>query len=258
MTDGNSSNSDYEVIRPLLRKYYSESKELWLPPGSTFRQFRLFLASEGSGQGSPGKQRVVKVRDRISSVATLRRWLTRFAPVHAYYSTGRWLDSQNLGPREPRPNAPGYRFAYNVFLAQELYFDVDAAHSLDEAKRWTTKLKESLEGEYGFRDILLVYSGSKGFHLHVYDFDLADWVKEVSPYTPMRELQTQEAKVKIVNHLMETGHVFDADVTVDTRRIIRLPGSVHGKTLNICQIVDDLDAFQPQRLSAREDEKLAG
>ena len=172
----------------------------------------------------------------------------RFAPRHVYYSTGKWLDSQNLGPRELRPGSPGYQFAYNVFLSQELYFDVDVPGDLDEAKKWTMKLGEALEKEYGFGEIVQVYSGNKGFHLYVYDFELGDWVKEVSPHPSVRELQTQEVKVKIVNHLMEMGLVFDADITVDTRRIIRLPGTVHGKTFNICQLVDDVDTFRPQRL----------
>ena len=227
----------------LLRRYYSESTELWIPPGSTFRQFRFFLASEPGGA-----ERVIKIPDRIANIETLRRWLTRFAPRHVYYSTGKWLDSQNLGPKEPRRGSPGYQFAYNVFLAQELYFDIDVPGDLDEAKRWTAKLRESLEREYGFGEILLVYSGNKGFHLHVYDFDLAEWVKEISLHPAVRELQTQEVKVGIVNHLMEMGLVFDADITVDTRRVLRLPGSVHGKTFNICQIVNDIETFRPQRL----------
>jgi DNA primase catalytic subunit len=243
-TGDRTLNDDSGRDSVLLRAYYSDSKDLWLPPGSSFRQFRFFLPCS-PGEGA---QRVVKIRDRIVNVETLRRWLTKFAPAHVYYSTGRWLDPQNLGPKELGPGSPGYQFAYNVFLSQELYFDIDVPDDLDEAKRWTTKLRESLEREYGFRDVLLVYSGNKGFHLHVYDFDLADWVREISPHPAVRESQTQEVKAEMVNHLMDLGLVFDADVTVDTRRILRLPGTVHGKTFNICQIVDDIDTFRPQRL----------
>jgi DNA primase catalytic subunit len=201
--------------------------------------------------------KVVKIKDRITNLNTLRKWLCRFSPLHVYYSTATWLDSQNVGPKELRENSPGFQFAYNVFLAQELYFDIDVAGSLEQAKFWTRKLMEHLEKDYGFQSILPVYSGNKGFHLHVYDFDIKNWISNVSPHPAVRELQTQEVKVKIVNDLMDKGLVFDADVTVDTRRIIRLPGSVNGKTLNICQIVDDLESFQPQRLG-NEDEKLAG
>jgi DNA primase catalytic subunit len=240
------SDSDKTETREsvLLREHYSGSKGLWLPPGATFRQFRFFLA----GEQRNGAPRVVKVRDRIASIQTLRRWLVTFSPRHVYYSTGRWLDPQNLGPKELGPGSPGYQFAYNVFLSQELYFDIDVPGDLEEAKRWATKLRESLEREYSFRDVLLVYSGNKGFHLHVYDFDLADWVREISPHPAVRESQTQEVKAEMVNHLMDLGLVFDADVTVDTRRILRLPGTVHGKTFNICQIVDNIDTFRPQRL----------
>jgi DNA primase catalytic subunit len=233
----------------LIRRYYAESTNLWLPPRSSFRQFRFFLKAEN------GNVRVVKIKDRITSITTLRRWLVRFAPLHAYYTTATWLDPQNLGPKDLRENSPGFQFSYNVFLSQELYFDVDVAGSLEEAKKWTLKLKECLEEEYSFRSILCVYSGNKGFHLHVYDFDLSKWIPRVSPLPTMRELQTQEAKVRIVNDLMERGLVFDADVTIDTRRIIRLPGTINGKTLNISETVDDIKTFQPQRLG-NEDEKL--
>ena len=32
--------------------------------------------------------------------------------------------------------------------------------------------------------------------------------------------------------------LLDWEVTIDPRRIIRLPGTVHGKTLRLCKIVD--------------------
>jgi DNA primase small subunit len=236
----------------LIRDYYLHTSTLWLPPRAGFRQFRFFLSEDLSGE------RVIKIKDRLNNLQKLRSWLVRFAPDHVYYSTSTWLDSQNMGPKELKKR-PGYDFAYNVFLSQELYFDVDVAGDLEEAKNWTRKLKKCLEDDYGFRKILMIYSGNKGFHLHIYDFELSKFELAVSEHPAVREQQTQEVKVKIVNDMMSKGLVFDADVTVDTRRIIRLPGSVNAKTLNICEIVDDLETFQPQRLAdASGNEKLAG
>ena len=37
--------------------------------------------------------------------------------------------------------------------------------------------------------------------------------------------------------------LLDWEVTVDPRRIIRLPGTVHGKTLRVCKVIHDLEGF---------------
>ena len=41
--------------------------------------------------------------------------------------------------------------------------------------------------------------------------------------------------------------LIDYDVTPDPRRIIRLPGTIHGKKGRLCQIIDpdELDTFEP-------------
>ena len=48
--------------------------------------------------------------------------------------------------------------------------------------------------------------------------------------------------VNVLRH-MDNELLLDWEVTVDPRRIIRLPGTVHGKTLRLCKLVtmDDFD-----------------
>ena len=49
---------------------------------------------------------------------------------------------------------------------------------------------------------------------------------------------------------MKAGIGIDVDVTMDPRRILRLPGTVHGTTFNICEFVDPagLASFRPRHL----------
>lgn len=55
----------------------------------------------------------------------------------------------------------------------------------------------------------------------------------------MRQEFTKAAKGELVEDLKDEGSLLlDWEVTTDPRRIIRLPGTVHGKTLRLCKIVD--------------------
>ena len=227
--------------RRALRAYYRDAP-LWLPPKPTFRQFRVAVERPG------GPLRFLKVEDRVKDRETLRRWLLRLAPAHVYFTTSRWLDPQRLGPRELRNRRAGYPIAHSVLLGQELYFDIDAPGDLDAAKEDATALLAFLRRE-GLRDLGLVYSGNKGFHVHAYDFET-----RFLPHLPEdpreREAAAQSARADLVTRIVEAGIGIDVDITMDPRRIIRLPGTVHGKTFNICEFVDPggLEGFRPTRI----------
>ena len=227
--------------RRALRDYYARAP-LWLPPRATFRQFRV--AVDGPG----GRPRFRKIDDRIRDVDTLRTWLLRLAPAHVYFTTSRWLDPQRLGPRELRGRKAGYPIAHNILLGQELYFDIDAPGDLEGAKQDADSLLRVLRTE-GLRDLALVYSGNKGFHVHAYDFE-----PRFLPHLPedprKREAAVQGARADLVARIVTAGIGIDVDVTMDPRRILRLPGTVHGRTFNICEFVDPagLARFRPRHI----------
>ncbi len=70
--------------------------------------------------------------------------------------------------------------------------------------------------------------------------DTEDMLVLQAPEKRMRRLQI--LKEDMCLQLRQDGIMLDYEVTSDPRRIIRLPGTVHGKTLNVCKIVsiDDL------------------
>jgi len=227
-----------ERRRAALRAYYWTA-DLWLPPKPTFRQFRVAVVR------ADGRLAFRKIEDRVRDVETLRRWLLRFAPAHAYFTTSRWLDPQRLGPRELKGTKAGYRIAHNVFLGQELYFDLDVPDDLDAAKVYALRLLDFLRAE-GLRDLRLVYSGNKGFHVHAYDFERT-FLPQLPEDPRDREGAAQTARMDLVTRLVAADVPIDVDITMDPRRILRLPGTVHGTTFNICEFVDPrgLDAFEP-------------
>jgi len=227
--------------RRALRAYYARAS-LWLPPRPTFRQFRVAL------DRPDGRPRFVKIDDRVRSSEVLRRWLLRLAPSHVYFTTSRWLDPQRLGPAPLRQRKAGYAIAHNVLLGQELYFDIDAPGDLDGAREDASALLRFLKAE-GLRDLALVYSGSKGFHVHAYDFE-PRFLPRLPEDPRKREAATQAARADLVTRIVRAGIGIDVEVTMDPRRILRLPGTIHGKTFNICEFVDPagLARFRPRHL----------
>jgi len=110
---------------------------------------------------------------------------------------------------------------------------------------------EALHGE-----TQMVFSGGKGFHLFQQEWssdkmDRSSYPDKVASrrYKGLsadgRQDWNRGCKQTIVNVLrhMDKELLLDWEVTVDPRRIIRLPGTVHGKTLRLCKLVtmDDFD-----------------
>lgn len=102
-------------------------------------------------------------------------------------------------------------------------------------------------------DMQMVFSGGKGFHLFKEkwssDFTRNGWSSATHTYRNIRPEERQQwnrrCKQTIINVLrqLDAGLLLDWEVTIDPRRIIRLPGTVHGKTLRLCKLVtmDDFD-----------------
>ncbi len=242
--------------RRWIRAYYRQAapESFTLPDQPTRRQFRLALKKP------TGRLHFTKVDDRIRGGAVLKRHLERTAPHHAYFTTSTWLDPQRLGPRDlVRAKKPGYTLAHNVFLDQGLYFDIDVPGDLAEAARQVLLLRDFLKERWGFARYRAVYSGSKGFHLYVEDFRIANFVT-VEPDPRRREDQHPVVKAQFTNAALRAGIMVDAAVTLDPRRILRVPGTVHGKTLNLCEVVEltRVESFVPRRIPRDGWRKLLG
>jgi DNA primase small subunit len=325
-------------LRGRFGDYYS-SAELALPPQPERREWGHipYTASEGTTM-----VRHRSLLDMGGDAQSVREFLTRDGPRHAYFSAARYDD-----PGRNEMAAKGWRGA-------DLVFDLDADHlpgvdaeaasyaeMLEACKGALQRLLTLLTEDFGFaeEDLLVVFSGGRGYHVHVRDDALleldSDARREVVDYvraveldrdglirtvrhgnTTRRELKTEggwgrhvhQRLVAFVDDLRELdddeamstltdldgigdgrattilgavrnnpeairdGNVeaggpgirklvealtaevtttktapIDEPVTTDVRRLIRLPGTLHGGTGLVVQPIahDELDAFDP-------------
>jgi DNA primase small subunit len=163
----------------------------------------------------------------FSSVERLRAFLIEHYPEHVYYSSAYYND-----PGAPKMNLKGWKGADLVF---DIDYDKLKRATLKEARRQTFKLVSILRHDFGFdpKDIEVRFSGNRGYHVVVYGPCIIDMRKaerkEIADYFLIEKRDDGKPNK---NHIR-----IDAQVTVDTSRLIRLPGSLHGKSNKPCAII---------------------
>jgi hypothetical protein len=144
---------------------------------------------------------------------------------------------QNLGRRERTP------LSDNIFLSSDIVFDIDRSPfstvNLELARQDTLRLLAFCD-----RDRLAVkyiaFSGSKGFHVIC-----ADPRRYDDPSPPVREDRAKAARREIIARVLAEGIAIDTKITADTRRIIRVPGTINSKTGYICTLLSRDQLSQP-------------
>lgn len=325
-------------LRGRFGDYYKRA-DLALPPDPDAREWGHIPFTKSSGTTMVRHQSLLDMGGDEQSVG---EFLTREAPRHAYFSAARYDD----------PSAND--MAKKGWLGADLVFDLDADHlpgvdaeaasyaeMLDACKDALLRLLDLLEEDFGYgeEELTIVFSGGRGYHVHVRDADIQDLDssarREVVDYiraidldrddliqtvqhggTTRRELKTEggwgrrvhQELLAFVDDLLEMdeddamekltaldgigegrattilgavqrnpeavreGNVevggpglrrlvgalaarvvatqtapIDEPVTTDVRRLIRLPGSIHGGSgLVVTPIArEDLDEFDP-------------
>lgn len=191
-----------------------------------WRQFRLAL----------GNGRFFKVPDQIRSPEGLKKWIAMKKPLDVYYSTACWLAPQRVG-------RAGEKISENAFLFCDLAFDIDfspfSIHNIEKAKKETAKMLEFLKGKK-IKVKYIAFSGSKGFHILCED----PWAIEIE--NPIeREKDAKKRRKGLAEEIKKRGIKFDSKITVDTRRIIRVPGTINSKTGLECRVVTEEELSMP-------------
>ena len=151
-----------EYLRGRFRDYY-RSVSPSLPPDANLREWGHIPWTPGSG--------TTMVRHRsLYDLGDVDTFFADNAPRHAYFSAARYDD-----PGAATMGQKGWRDA-------DLVFDLDADHlpgvdpettpypeMLDECKRALVRLLAFLEGDFAFEDLTVVFSGGRGYHVHVRD-----------------------------------------------------------------------------------------
>jgi len=314
---------------------YYRGTSLSLPPDAHLREWGHIPWTPGTG--------TTMVRHRsLYDLGDVDTFFTDTAPRHAYFSAARYDD-----PGASTMGQKGWRSA-------DLVFDLDADHLpgvdpeatsypdlLAACKDALQRLLSFLESDFGFEDLTVVFSGGRGYHVHVRDEgireldstarrEIVDYVRAVEldgdrliqtvsdrgttkrmlqtaggwgarvhealvEYaTTLRAMDESDAKARLMEldgigegrattilgafernpDAVKAGNVeaggpgvrrlvsaltatvtdaetapIDEPVTTDTRRLIRLPGTLHGGTGLIVTRIDraELAEFDPLR-----------
>ena len=170
-----------------------------------------------------------KSKRRVSSVDSFRKAIAKDNPSDIYFSTSSWLEPIDL------PNLNDETKPHPILLNHLIVFDIDFAplslENLEQARLTTLNLHNWIEEKYDYELLSISFSGSKGFHLFYNDLDRTLFSIENAKE---RENAVKEARNKLLQEVILAGFKVDPRITADTRRIIRLPGSIHGKTGLLC------------------------
>ena len=323
-----------EYLRGRFGDYY-RSVSLSLPPDANLREWGHIPWTPGSGTTMVRHQSLFDMGDVDTFFADQ-------APRHAYFSAARYDD-----PGAATMGQKGWRNA-------DLVFDLDADHlpgvdpettsypeMLAACQDALRRLLDFIDDDFAFEDVTVVFSGGRGYHVHVRDEsvreldsdarrEIVDYVRAIDLDTDglirtvsdrgttkrvlrteggwgarvhdalieyaddLREMDDEEARERLteldgigdgraktirgafernptavregnveaggpgVRRLVsalaarvaaEDAAPIDEPVTTDTRRLIRLPGTLHGGSGLVVTPLDrdELDEFEPLR-----------
>jgi DNA primase small subunit len=158
-------------LRGRFRDYYRRTA-VSPPPDASQREWGFIPWTAGSG--------TTMVRHRsLLDLGALEEFLARKRPRHVYFSAGRYDD-----PGAGDMNRKGWR-------SSDLVFDLDADHlpavspgedsyeeMLTTCKEALERLLDILEDDFGFEDLTVVFSGGRGYHVHVRDAGVRELDRE--------------------------------------------------------------------------------
>lgn len=154
-------------IKQRFTDYYSKSR-ISSPASVKEREFGFIFFDEKYPED-------IRMRRHIgfSSGDEMQEYMKSLVPAHAYYSTAYYRTPQapTMGDKE--------------WLGADLIFDLDADHimrgsyadMLDRIKIEAEKLLTILDAELGIdmRTVRLVFSGGRGYHVHVHELAFRDF-----------------------------------------------------------------------------------
>jgi hypothetical protein len=189
-----------------------------------------------------------KVPDQVRGKKKLQEWIHKKKPLDVYYSVACWMRPDLVGARTEK-------ISENHFLFADLAFDIDSkkkgAAGIEEARKQAVALAEFLEKEK-IKVKYIAFSGSKGFHLVCED-----------PFTyeaknPLeREEEAKKKRRALVEKIKGAGIEIDSKVTVDSRRIIRLPGTINSKSGRECRIISMEELMGPAKETIKKSKTVS-
>ena len=184
--------------------------------------------------------RWVTASRQFSTAESLQTVLAKQGPRDVYIGTSAWLTPLDLPKRaeEERPQP--------ILLDHLVVFDIDERpfcyRRLERARKATLGLLQWLDAHEDLTLLCISYSGGKGFHLILRENNRSLFS---IPEPREREDAVRASRKALLDRVLAAGFPVDTTVTSDTRRIIRLPGSLHGTTGWCCSRLTRQQLDQP-------------
>ncbi len=200
-----------------MKNFYRNNKPI-LPPDPQWRQFRVKM----------DKNHWVKIRRKIQTPEDLQERLIELNPKDVYFMTSKFLDPVNVGSKNL--GTAGYKWLYNLFLGSGLYFDMDYKDE-NVVEDLVSRLKKD-----GFGSIRVIETGN-GYHIWMTE-DLKNHFSELKGIKNPKERERayMSVKKKLVDKYKKDFD-FDEPITLDTRRILRVPNTIHSGTGDIVKLI---------------------
>jgi hypothetical protein len=188
----------------------------------------------------------IKLNRRNTSLyfKKLKRLCIHHAPANVYMSVLNWLFPERVSEKQRSKHAYPISGEYVVDIDANSVWRYHPSCNMHKkiclpclrlAKDATIEVLEKIEENYS--NINVVFSGHRGFHVHVWDFDLEDWTR----YDVTNPVKSHEvARFLYTRHLKKGFGDFDRWhflVSSDTMSIISFPYSLNAKSGHVCTFI---------------------
>ena len=180
-----------------------------------------------------------KSRPRINK-RSLRRTLIHHAPINAYASILDWLMPERVSEKSKANRAYPIRGDYVVDIdVPQLWrpwngFNTNNIYSvgLKIASDRTVAILDKIRENYD--DIRIIFSGKRGFHIHVRDFKVRDWTH----YDPSNPIKSHEVARYIYTLYLQNAvgrfSRYHFILSSDPLRVMTVPNTLNGNSGLVC------------------------
>lgn len=211
----------------LIRDYYRDSYNPWLPPDSGFYHYRV-KCIDGSWK---------KVSCKINNPEKLRKKLILLDAGDVYFSTAKWLNPSKIGHKQGTRGGSGYLVADQLMIGSDFCVDFDADNTtledLDDVRKTALKFIKRMKKAKGFVKNYILWTGAKGLQVSYTPKD------EKLPVDPRKRYQKIFENRKRYKKRYLEGIKFDEKTTLNPLLVRRLPNTINTKTGYVATIITE-------------------
>ncbi|MGD0805447.1 MAG: hypothetical protein ABSA11_15415 [Candidatus Bathyarchaeia archaeon] len=171
---------------------------------------------------------------------SLRRLCLEYAPGNIYMSVLNWMMPERVGDKRASVGAYPIGGEYVIDIDSYLNYKKHNHHTedgvcegcLEGSKQLTERFIDEVKQNYS--DLRIVFSGKSGFHIHVLDFEVRDWVRYDERYPLRSHAAARFMYSTILNDSVKGFDRHHFILSSDVLRVITFPESLNGETGLVC------------------------